>query len=253
MTKAGSDGSRWRRLQEDWRHLVATLFLLGAALFSYKSAHIGVIAAVLVNCYLILLLWSVANRADRSQLFPLPLPWRGTSLIMFAMMFVAQVVAFGNMFAKFAKLQTAPGQPLDGIGPFGYSLATIMTLGGSGRVDDPHMRDVVVAAELLSAVLLLACAIPLLISRLATWGADSNELSVFVFDGLEIHASKTGLCRMTVQAKIRLVWEREGRTVTIEGESNGNFVVTGSGDPKTLTDDQVLIITQDGVCLVGEK
>jgi hypothetical protein len=219
-------------------HFKFTLGLLALsclALVPHLHA-IAWVALVVADLYLLLLLWcSTRQSAGRPETFP-GLPYRETAVAVLLFVFVALVMTFGALSPTPSKLRAVYD-----------SFMSFATFSYNDTTTSDRYVGVMTAIQLTSSLLLLICAMPILISRLADYGAGSR---VIIFNR----------CRM-------LLPDDRDTTVTI---ANGTFTwigdkhamsITRVGDEvdvcnatrTTVATDRTVIIESNGCCEVWRK
>jgi hypothetical protein len=170
--------------------LAGALFLAGVEALLKASAVMGVIAIVIVDAFVFSLLrcCGIAStpqlshrpfgRAVRStahnrwDVFPY-LPTRTTALILLPVLLGALNAAFGGLYlSTFGGVVDgqSPAQPLVGhLDALYFSFVTITTLGYGDFHPISAVAKWIVMGELVSGILMLVGAVPLLITRLTTW------------------------------------------------------------------------------------
>jgi len=173
-----------------WAHLVVGLLLAGVGGFGlmfscYRGSSLVADAA---DLYVVLLLVAAAIRSDGCVKMSKFLPSRLFGLLLLVLLFVALVTSFASKFIANGHVCNSTGTPCitatmrEGAGStrqspilshvrrdgLYFSLVTITTVGYGDYTATCDARWLVMW-ELCSGALLLVLALPLLISRMATW------------------------------------------------------------------------------------
>jgi hypothetical protein len=152
-----------------------------------ESLFFSTIAICLIDGYLLLVLFAAAVRSDakhrflkggnKSFMYCL-FPRRISSFLMVILFFSALVMSFAAIYLCLAQSEKFGRDPVPNISgcldALYFSLVTISTVGfGDYAPSDPPGK-LAVMAEILSGILLFIGAFPLLISRIADFGSESE-------------------------------------------------------------------------------
>lgn len=158
-----------REIELDWPHMLGAVLLIvvaGLALcvssfWSVGSFWLGAITVILVDLYLCLLLgWSSLSMSQK-------LPNRVVAFPILALIFFTLVLAFASVHLSLNELRNFKQEGLPGVTDALYFSAVTITTLGDGRFDPIGWRgQLAIVAEVLSGLLLLIGAIPLLIGSL---------------------------------------------------------------------------------------
>jgi hypothetical protein len=192
MSEGGKSYKPWPVWIVTTLHLALTgaLFLIGMAALLKASAVMGLVAVVIADAFVLSLLRccgiastpqlsrrpfgrAVRNTTrERWEVFPY-LPTRASALILLPVLLGALIAAFGGLYlsTKGGVLDgQSPAAPLMGrLDAFYFSFVTITTLGYGDFHPVSPLAKWIVMGELVSGILMLVGAVPLLIARLTTW------------------------------------------------------------------------------------
>jgi ion channel len=166
--------------------LAAAGFGLSLLFSGHPYAEWGVVATV--DFYLVALLLSAA-RTGRTSIERWPkMPDRDWGLLILLLLFVGLVSAFGGIYIGTGKVVHSPCSVLESSWDSLYfSIVTITTLGYGDYAPSSTYARYAVIAELVSGMLLLILAFPVLVSRLAAFGDSQRSVSaVMDFNGLSV-------------------------------------------------------------------
>ena len=180
MTALSRGATGWQKLKagtndfDKYLHLPAAAILLG---FSYVHLFKGFCAGVVWDWTAIAIIdvYLVALLALATLKVPKPLPARQVALVTFPALFLTLVLCFAHLYIANGNIKRLndnnkdwdrASEPWDGAY---FSLVTITTLGYGDFTPHETTSRRIVVVELFSGALFLFCALPLLISRLASF------------------------------------------------------------------------------------
>jgi len=163
------------------KHLAVAVLLtaLAAAALRARSSMVGTVIAILMDCYLALLIWVAVCKSSGRQKLLFELPYRGPALWILLLALTCLVTASAATYPEVADALprlSALYTSFISIASFSYDLASPTTA-----------KDTQVL-QLSSGILLLLAAFPILLSRI-TWDSMSDLTSV-QFNGVLIHLPK---------------------------------------------------------------
>ena len=201
------------------------LALAGSLVLGLRGiAGVWVVAWAVVavtDVYLILLLWSAANKSSPSRETWPGLPYRQSALIILPLVLGALVCAFAALYLD-ATL------PKSRLGAAYFSFVNLATFTYDQNSLTTRLTKWIAAAQLGSGLLLLICAFPLLVSRLATFPDDVKGVAVkqLTFNGCKILLRDGDDARITIEEN-KLTWQRDVKTL--------KATAAGSGETRTVT------------------
>jgi hypothetical protein len=236
------------------RNLIHVVIALAVALsglillFCFRS-DLGWLIVVIVDVYLAVLLFTAARTGLTHQEPLLGMPDRDWSLLILPCLFLALVSAFGSIYIGTAHtVQSSQGELTGSWDSLYFSIVTITTLGYGDFVPGCLYGRLAVVGELLSGMLLLLLAIPILVSRLAGFGEieGSGSLEPFDFHGLKISLSPNAKSRVeddnaltceVGQIRAKITKSNSGafdislndKPVKSDGQFGGHVIVTNDG------------------------
>lgn len=230
-------------LKDSWGHLLAGALLVFAAYFILVQVPVplkpatGVIAIVIA--YLALMLWCTASlSAGRGELWPY-LPNRKASCLLLPLLLAAQVLAFAAIYVGRVKTD---GTTITDPSIAAYSSFINLTTFSYDGVLSGANGNRIAFWQIVSGLLLVTCALPLLVSRLSIFGGaglkrlEFNGCPILLPDSEEAKGSITGN---------DFTWELPGVASVTASLNAGKIEITAD---KKWTAPTLVVISSKGVC-----
>jgi uncharacterized membrane protein YuzA (DUF378 family) len=223
-----------------WGHLVfaAVAALLGALVLWQHLVYFAFVVIGFADLYLILMLLSAAAKSSpkRQETWP-GLPRKLPALLILPCESLALVCAFGAVY-----LNTVSGinSRLDAAY---FSFVNLATFTYDTSVLTTSRSKAIAVVQIASGLLLLICAIPLLVSRLADFGGGLKNLT---FNGCKIVMPDSGDAEVTIAGDV-FKWEKDGQSITASGPL-GEVKVTCT---EVFDEVTLLVIESETKCSVG--
>jgi len=233
-----------RSLENLWRSPIHFGFAVGLAVFGGATLwlRLGSFAAGLVvflaDAYLLLMLWSAASRSPTGEETLPRLPYKETAVVIFPSTLLALVFAFGALY-----LNTVGGFTSARAAAY-FSFVNLATFTYDPIILNTSCAKAIAACQIASGVLLLICAVPLLVSRLADFGGGVKNLN---YNGCEIFLPDSSGARVTITGGT-FTWM--GAEKTVKAIYDGRQVTVEC--TRTCPDATLLVISSDGQCHVGK-
>lgn len=248
MSANGDGVSTTSRITKSWQSILleskwhlgfaAVMALSGWLMLFLRLGYCAGVVVGLTDLYLITVLWSAASWSSRGiETWP-RLPGKGAAVLIFACTLLALVFGFGALYfetvmnaectssaayCSFVNLATFSYDPKTFITPSGKTTATI---------------------QLASGLLLLICALPLLVSRLADFGGGVRSLT---FNGCRVFLPHSPDAEVTIKGA-SFEWKNGENTVTAVLEAGAVNVTC----VKTVqvNNAKLVVIESEGKCHV---
>ena len=231
-------------LKDSWGHLLAGVLLTVAAYFILVQSPAPLVLAtgviVIVIAYLALMLWCAASlSAGRGELWPY-LPNRKASCLLLPLLLATQVLAFAAFYVGRVKTNETP---ITDPSTAAYRSFISLTTFSYDRVLSSANGYRIAFWQIVSGLLLVTCALPLLVSRLSIFGGSGlrklefNGCPILLPDSEEAKASITGN---------DFKWELPGvAKVTASLDTNRRVEVNAE---KKWTAPTLVVISSKGMC-----
>jgi len=227
-----------RDLKDSWGHLLTGVLLTGAAYFILVRTPAPLALAtgliVIVIAYLALMLWCAASMsAGRAKLWPY-LPNRKASCLLLPLLLATQVLAFAAFYVG----QVKPDNTLitDPSTAAYRSFINLATFSYDG------VGDRIAFWQIVSGLLLVTCALPLVVSRLSTFGGAG--LRKLEFNGCLIFFPDSEEAKASIAGNI-FTWELPRVAVTASVDATGIVEITAQ---QKWTGAKQVVISSKGLC-----
>jgi hypothetical protein len=236
-------------------HLVFALSVLAlgiVALFVPLHYVLPAIAVALSDGYIGLMLWFAACASQaryqlRQDELRERLPHLTTALVALPALALALMTAFAGLYIETAGVRSAAQRLESRSDALYFSAVTIATLGYGDFAPQTRPAKFIVVVELASGILLLVGAVPLLISRMASFGGQGAVEGArhITFEGLRIVLPAPTQGEITI-AGGTFTWRGAGFAVTVAKSADGSITYVQDGQSFRADPAGTLVIDEQG-------
>ena len=237
------------------RHFVFALAVLAlgiVALFVPRHYVLPAIVVALCDGYIASMLWiaacaSQARYQGRRDELRERLPYLTTALVALPALALALMTAFAALYIETEGVRSTTRLLASRSDALYFSAVTIATLGYGDFAPQTGPAKFIVVVELASGILLLVGALPLLISRMASFGGDGAvaEGRLITFEGLRIALPAATNGEIAI-ADGTFTWRCAGSVVTVTKSADGSIGYMQDGKPVRADPAKALVIDDRG-------
>lgn len=222
--------------------LAVLLAIFGYIMFCADIRYGAHVVIFLVDVYLISLIWCcTCGSSGEPSTYP-GLPDRKHAFFMLPFIFVALVFAFGALYLNTVVTDCQTKAAIVSHFDAAYaSLSNFATFTYESNAFSTRPAKVIAAAQIASGILLLICAFPLFISRIANFGGGMKQIT---FNNCKIFLPDTEGATVTIDDN-SFKWCKDNKEVEVTKESGGSMKVKSTDKPAGDDLKEILVINPD--------